>query len=550
MKLPALALAAIILPQLALAANARLAWDPSPSPSSQVAGYRVYYGAASGKYSNQLDAGNTTTFTVPKLTVGTTYYFSVTAYGPNGEESDFSNEVSKTVQPEDITTGLVAAYAFDEGTGSISTDLSGSGNIAFIYSAGWAQGKYGNALSFNGTDSCAFAGGSGLPDANHPQTISFWFYATARSASAQSMLAMANSALKASLRYSGASALAGLMGAGDNWLLFSPPPSLNAWHHFGYVFDGSQNLLYIDGVLVGASTIAPSAASAQNLQIGCSPDGSEYFQGSIDEIRIYSRALTADQLSAAMDTPLSAGAANTNPDAQNPSSQMTPTDPTTGNPLVNLSLEGWIYAPGEVVNASSLWMSNPSQQDREVELKVWMEFPGLLPISVNNWSPNGMFSLPPQSSMDYGAMPLLQIGYNAPVGIIPVNTRLIDPATGDVLSEDFIPSFILTSRNNSNSFRVSPPAAPNIILESATDGFQVYYTVTNQGTGSAAVELKVWLEATGYDPFPVLIAGEDQSLILPVGASLSFYPNAGTSLLKARILNPATGDPLFKTLGQ
>jgi hypothetical protein len=51
------------------------------------------------------------------------------------------------------TTGLVAAYGFDEGTGTTVTDASGNGNTGTITNATWAAtGKFGKALQFNGTN--------------------------------------------------------------------------------------------------------------------------------------------------------------------------------------------------------------------------------------------------------------------------------------------------------------------------------------------------------------------------------------------------------------
>jgi hypothetical protein len=69
-----------------------LAWDRSPD--SSVTGYRIYYGTASGSYSNNLAVGNVATYTVPGLASGVTYFFAATAYDANGVESPFSNETS------------------------------------------------------------------------------------------------------------------------------------------------------------------------------------------------------------------------------------------------------------------------------------------------------------------------------------------------------------------------------------------------------------------------------------------------------------------------
>ena len=72
-----------------------LAWDRSPD--SSVIGYRIYYGAASGNYTNSVAVGNVTTNAVQGLTSGVTYFFAVTAYDASGLESSFSNETSYTV---------------------------------------------------------------------------------------------------------------------------------------------------------------------------------------------------------------------------------------------------------------------------------------------------------------------------------------------------------------------------------------------------------------------------------------------------------------------
>lgn len=72
-----------------------LAWDRSPD--SSVTGYRIYYGAASGNYTNSVAVGNATTNVLQGLTGGVTYFFAVTAYDASGLESSFSNETSYTV---------------------------------------------------------------------------------------------------------------------------------------------------------------------------------------------------------------------------------------------------------------------------------------------------------------------------------------------------------------------------------------------------------------------------------------------------------------------
>ena len=63
-----------------------------------------------------------------------------------------SNALTFTITPEG-TPGLVAAYPFGEGTGSITADLSGNANTGVIANATWtASGKFGSALVFNGSN--------------------------------------------------------------------------------------------------------------------------------------------------------------------------------------------------------------------------------------------------------------------------------------------------------------------------------------------------------------------------------------------------------------
>ena len=106
------------------AAEVTLAWDPNPEPSVQ--GYRVYFGKASGFYTNVLDVGNRTDCVIPGLDAGTTYFFACTAYSATGDESNFSGEI---------------VYATDGGS-SGSSDSSDSRVTAkcFIATAAYGSG--------------------------------------------------------------------------------------------------------------------------------------------------------------------------------------------------------------------------------------------------------------------------------------------------------------------------------------------------------------------------------------------------------------------------
>lgn len=90
--LPVLVLLCSIVP--AIAADVSLAWDPSIS--TNISGYKVYVGSSSGTYNAPIAIGNQTTYTVTGLADGA-WYFAVTAFDVDGNESDFSNEVFQTI---------------------------------------------------------------------------------------------------------------------------------------------------------------------------------------------------------------------------------------------------------------------------------------------------------------------------------------------------------------------------------------------------------------------------------------------------------------------
>ncbi len=64
---------------------------------TDLAGYKIYYGTASGNYTTTINVGNVTTYTINNLAPGT-YYFAATAVNSAGNESGYSNEASKTIQ--------------------------------------------------------------------------------------------------------------------------------------------------------------------------------------------------------------------------------------------------------------------------------------------------------------------------------------------------------------------------------------------------------------------------------------------------------------------
>jgi PKD repeat protein len=109
-----------LCPVAATAKSLSLAWDPNTE--EDLAGYKLYIGTSSQTFSQIVDVGHVTAFTVTNLLEGETYFSTVTAYDIYMNESDFSNEVSTTIpvtappppepEPEPVNSPPGASFTF------------------------------------------------------------------------------------------------------------------------------------------------------------------------------------------------------------------------------------------------------------------------------------------------------------------------------------------------------------------------------------------------------------------------------------------------------
>ena len=110
------------------AAQVTLAWTP---PDAEFGGFILAYGTTSEDYSELLDIGNQTTYTLMGLDSGQTYFFAVKAYDlAQEEESVYSNEVTTTIpEPKPVASFLASPTT---GSGPLTVDFTetSSGNIA------------------------------------------------------------------------------------------------------------------------------------------------------------------------------------------------------------------------------------------------------------------------------------------------------------------------------------------------------------------------------------------------------------------------------------
>ncbi len=87
---------------------------------------------------------------------------------------------------------------------------------------------------------------------------------------------------------------------GNEYAVFaSQPLALDVWTHLAMTYDGSALRLYVNGELAASGLLSgPIATSTDPFSIGGNPIWGEYFQGRIDEVSLYNRALSPDEIAA------------------------------------------------------------------------------------------------------------------------------------------------------------------------------------------------------------------------------------------------------------
>ena len=211
------------------------------------------------------------------------------------------------------TPNLVAAYSFNEGSGSVVGDASGTGNTGTLSLASWAAvGKFGGALSFNGTSSSVLIPEAASLDLTTGMTLEAWVNPISSTGWRTVILKESPvTGLAYGLYASGDTnqplGYVNLAGT-DRFATASPAIPLNAWTHVAVTYDGAVIRLYVNGVARATTTAAGALpATTSPLRIGGNASWGEYFNGMIDEVRVYNRALSVTEILADMTVPVDGG---------------------------------------------------------------------------------------------------------------------------------------------------------------------------------------------------------------------------------------------------
>ncbi len=234
-------------------------------------------------------------------------------------QSQASNYSIGTLGSTEKATGPVGYWKFDDGTGTSAKDATTNANNGTISGATWQnedQCISGKCLYFDGSnDNVTVANTSNRIIPNGAFSLSLWFKLTESTTGAGQIYSLINNDTfnTSGFRF-GVDNTSGGYGCGNGgvpkvlfWatesggtgsLCSSTSITQGQWYNVVVVYTGSTGTMYLNGTSVATSSSMSIVSNTNTIQIGTAIGGKRYFNGPMDEIKIYNQALTAAQVQA------------------------------------------------------------------------------------------------------------------------------------------------------------------------------------------------------------------------------------------------------------
>jgi len=202
-----------------------------------------------------------------------------------------------------LARGLVGCWLFNEGSGNKVFDLSGYGNTGtLVADTHFVPGKFGSALEFDGTgDYIQVPDNSSLSFTNETFSISLWFKSS--SSVDMAFLYKGSDANNREYFYNLSAIGAVRIRIFDNDNSYQTTTAEDKdyadgdWHHTVAVADGSNLYIYVDNALKDSDAITVSMADlGSDFYIGEYGGGSSYYNGYLDAVMIFNKALTQNEI--------------------------------------------------------------------------------------------------------------------------------------------------------------------------------------------------------------------------------------------------------------
>ena len=195
----------------------------------------------------------------------------------------------------------VGVWLFDEGTGKEAKDASGNSHHGTINGAEWVDGKFDGALEFDGSHWVTIVS---TPELQIGKELTMMGWVNAKDIGDwRQLIAKSNEYLLRIDPPNEGNRMSSFVNTNNDWghRASSPQiPELNTWIHLAGTYDNaakSDHLgVYVNGVRVGSSTRPGNTAVTENpVEIGRWGGGS-YFVGTIDEVAIFNKVLSEDDM--------------------------------------------------------------------------------------------------------------------------------------------------------------------------------------------------------------------------------------------------------------
>ena len=202
--------------------------------------------------------------------------------------------------------GLVAYWPFDEGSGKTAEDVTGNGHDGkFAGAPKWVDGKFGTALEFDGEEDHVVVADDAALAIEENITFMAWF--SPGDVLTSRRLMVKNNSIFVIFDFGNKDSIDFLVKP-DNTFAESTTTDwkVGEWYHFAGTFDGKTMKVYVNGKLEGeAANNVPIALSDLELWIGGDDFGrpTDFFPGTIDEVRLYEKTLTEAEIQKVMETP-------------------------------------------------------------------------------------------------------------------------------------------------------------------------------------------------------------------------------------------------------
>ena len=254
--------------------------------------------AGGGNDSGWQDA---TTYIDTTLSSATQYSYRVKARdkSTNQNETGWSSTASATTDA--VAIGLVAHWSFDEGVGSTAGDSAGN-NDGTVHGPDWTTGQVNGALHFDGSSDYVDCGNDSSFDFTDAITISAWVNPSSFPTNYNDIVSKRNAYYF--VADSSGHLRVRVYGLSLGWITGNAV--LSGWTHVAMTYDGNKIKFYVNGALdIQVDASGSMATSSDDLYIAgvqnhgkTGSDTGRHFNGSIDEVKIFSTALSQASITA------------------------------------------------------------------------------------------------------------------------------------------------------------------------------------------------------------------------------------------------------------